>query len=1494
MSNCSGNNPSTGSNSNRRKGYYYRREIQPFEPDFTGNFWDISGTSIYNTNGCGEGFVGIGNSNPQYNLDVSGIVNVSNRIITYGISAEYAEPQYIVDVTGSIGFPSASTLVLGSTPNGIKWVDVSAGGGGGSLPAATEWSEYLYYNPTIAPSGAYQSGGGSGDNNRLHLGSGSGQGSQGSGAIALGYQTGQTQQGSAAIAIGIQAGRSNQGINAIAIGYQAGISGEKSGAIALGYQAGAYNQGTNSIAIGNFAGRTNQRTNSIIINATGTDLSSIDISGLYIAPIRLGREDFILSYNTNSKEVRYTQDISLNNLDISNRLRVNDISANKGWFRDLSSINLQSTNAIINDLSATKIWTQDISAVNLQVSGITRIGDISVNNIDGSFNIIDTNDTNMYYPIFAQGSGYQRLRIDTNKLIYNPGLDRLGINRDPSYNLDVNGSFRATTIIDRNLLTGNNGQVLTSTATGIEWKDISSGGGGGTNYWSLTTNGLDIYNNNSSNNGNVGIGTGNTASIPYKLDVSGETRIQTDNIRYGRRAGNTNMGSYSIAIGYEAGLAGEQSGAIAIGYQAGYTNMGVNSIAIGSLAGRTNQASNSILINASGVDLSNVAVSGLFIAPIRASEQQNLIYYNTLSKEITYQDTNNFAPSKFKAYSLNETNPDISMSTATKFYPVLVDGSGTVIAYIDNRDFVFDASRNRLGIGIADPSYNLDISGTAKITNQLLVGNVTTSSLTFDVVGDTRIQSDNIRFGTTAGNTSQGSYAIAIGFNAGAYTQLTGAVSIGVNTGQTAQGANAVAIGASAGQATQGGHSVAIGYLAGQTRQGEHAVAIGREAGAFEQGTYSIAIGYYAGRTGQFQNSIVLNATNIDLNSSANGLFIAPIRATTPTMAISKALYYDTTTNEVLYGDISGGGGGGTNYWTLTGNDIYNNNSGNVGIGTTSSIVYKLDVSGETRIQSTNIRYGVQAGQTNQSLYGIAVGFQAGRTNQQTSAIAIGYQAGQGTQGTNAVAIGVNAGISGEQSGAIAIGFQAGQTFQGTNSIAIGVNAGLASQGVDAVSIGDNAGQTNQNTGAIAIGSQAGQGTQGTNAIAIGVNAGSIIQRGNSVAIGNSAGQNTQGSASIAVGFIAGQNAQGSSAIAIGNSAGMDTQGTNAVAIGVSAGHTVQGQSGIGIGVQAGGFYQQSGGIAIGFQAGRSTQGINALSFGNGSGQTQQGSGAIAIGLQAGQETQGTNSIAIGNLAGRTNQTANSIIINATGLDLSSMDVSGLFIAPVRRVNGITQALYYNTSTSEIVYGDISSSGGGGGTNFWTSSGSNLYNNTGSNIGINTTSPAFNLDISGSVRLTNDLKIGNSTTITKVINNVDGSMNIVNTCINPSVTDVYFTFRPDNSNVQIDISFANWGTNNVLSILDIKSAGRSTTQPRGCVILSGQIYADNSGSNQFDNFINVGLTRKDCSLTTSSPGPYTLRLTIDPTYQTDIYSGSINIINATSSTDITAVSIRKV
>ena len=1194
------------------------------------------------------------------------------------------------------------------------------------------------------------------------------------------------------------------------------------------------------------------------------------------------------------------------------------MSSNKIFVRDLSSINtttitLDANTANIRDLSSNKIFVRDLSGVNLQISGTATINNLNISNIDASINITNNNDNKTSYLVFVDNSGNQKLQVDKNVLIFNPGLNRIGLGQTPNFNMDISGSFglnigttstytfdvsgetriQSTNIrygrqagdsnqgsfgiaigfqagqlsqssgaiaigynagIGGVIVTGQNGQGINAIAIGssagstkqsINAIAIGSnagqgtqasgaiaigvnagiGGGGigtqisgqGINAISIGTNagtsrqaenaiaiGVDAgkgtqssgaiaigYNAGSGGasgtqiNGQglnaiaIGINAGATKQGTSSISIGDNAGYNNQNentIAIGNQTGYTNQGKNAISVGYQSGNARQESASIAIGYQAGYNDQsnnsiaigdnagalnqdfytiaigsssgfsnqnkysisigtltgyqkqgtsaiaigynvgkfnqglssiaigndaaitdqssnsiaigtnagatiqsrdaiaigrnaglglqGISSVAIGAYAGQLNQPNNSFILNVGGGNSSvnpftvtgaNTIVlnaesyngSNLFTAsssnatyinPIRArtTAGSQLLYHDRTTKEVFVAG----AGDRITVFSLNESNPDISMSTVSKFYPLLVDSSGQAIPYIDNNSLVFDVSLNRLGIGISDPSFNLDVSGSAKITNQLLVGNVTTSSLTFDVVGDTRIQSDNIRFGTTAGNTSQGSYAVAIGFNAGAYTQLVGAVSIGYSTGQTAQGANAVAIGYSAGQATQGGHSVAIGYLAGQTRQGDHAIAIGREAGAFEQGTYSIAIGYYAGRTSQFQNSIVLNATNIDLTSSTSGLFIAPVRATTPTMAISKALYYDTTTKEVLYGDISSGGGG-TNYWTQTGNDIYNNNSGNVGIGTTSSIIYKLDVSGETRIQTNNVRIGRNAGNVN----------------------------------------------------------------QGSNAIAIGVNAG------------------------------------------------------------------------------------------------------------------------------------------------------------------------------------------------RTNQTANSIIINATGVDVSSMDVSGLFVAPIRQVIN-NKALYYNTSTKEITYGDISSSGA---SSQWTTTGNDIYNNNTGNVGIGTSgSASYKLDVSGTANIRNnllvskDVNIANTTTITKTID-TSCSLNIITYNQDTSIIDIYFTSYPygDVSNTIVDISFANWGSNNVITLVDITSASRSTGTSLGSGVICGKYYAMNTtAGSTFNDFTEVFLTQKDSTLTLSSPSNYGLRMSFKPTYQSDIVTGSIRVVNATGRTPISSIYVR--
>ena len=51
---------------------------------------------------------------------------------------------------------------------------------------------------------------------------------------------------------------------------------------------------------------------------------------------------------------------------------------------------------------------------------------------------------------------------------------------------------------------------------------------------------------------------------------------------------------------------------------------------------------------------------------------------------------------------------------------------------------------------------------------------------------------------------------------------------------------------------------------------------------------------------------------------------------------------------------FGGGGGGGSSYWDLNGANIFNNNTGNVGIGVTSP-GFKLDIAGEQRIHGSPI-----------------------------------------------------------------------------------------------------------------------------------------------------------------------------------------------------------------------------------------------------------------------------------------------------------------------------------------------------------------------------------------------------------------------------------------------------------------------------------------------------------------------------------------------------------
>jgi hypothetical protein len=155
----------------------------------------------------------------------------------------------------------------------------------------------------------YYSGNSVQNTNAIAIGNSSGKTNQGSESVAIGYYSGSTGQGYNSIAIGSEAASNNQGNYSIAIGSDAGYFGQKNYGIALGYFAGRY-QDDYSIAIGAYAGdgTTPQPTNSIVLNASGSSISSLGVSGGFcVLPVRnnSGVTGNALCYNTSNGEITY-------------------------------------------------------------------------------------------------------------------------------------------------------------------------------------------------------------------------------------------------------------------------------------------------------------------------------------------------------------------------------------------------------------------------------------------------------------------------------------------------------------------------------------------------------------------------------------------------------------------------------------------------------------------------------------------------------------------------------------------------------------------------------------------------------------------------------------------------------------------------------------------------------------------------------------------------------------------------------------------------------------------------------------------------------------------------------------------------------------------------------------------------------------------------------------------------------------------------------------
>lgn len=170
---------------------------------------------------------------------------------------------------------------------------------------------------------------------------------------------------------------------------------------------------------------------------------------------------------------------------------------------------------------------------------------------------------------------------------------------------------------------------------------------------------------------------------------AGFSNQSENSIAIGHSSGFKSQEEKCIAIGFGAGTQDQSNNSVAIGVNAGNTNQGEYCIAIGHGAGEKDQGNHSIVMSAItteqdananqiilNADPGNIEIPyktdgspGFYVKPIRQSDGNSILNYDTNSGEITYgRPITQHGLFIFADYTLNVTTPvpvDISNETTT-------------------------------------------------------------------------------------------------------------------------------------------------------------------------------------------------------------------------------------------------------------------------------------------------------------------------------------------------------------------------------------------------------------------------------------------------------------------------------------------------------------------------------------------------------------------------------------------------------------------------------------------------------------------------------------------------------------------------------------------------------------------------------------------------------------------------------------------------------------
>lgn len=392
----------------------------------------------------------------------------------------------------------------------------------------------------------------------------------------------------------------------------------------------------------------------------------------------------------------------------------------------------------------------------------------------------------------------------------------------------------------------------------------------------------------------------------------------------------------------------------------------------------------STLLNVTG----RAEITGTLKAGLTANTQTNIVYYDSVTKELTYGDSAVLTPHQIAngSYAMTISGTDGLVVAPAKI--LAAQSVGTT-----NGGFSFSGTEGGNDTGMFSQNDGvLDLYTDATIAQRL-----TNSGIQFyrdltlnngSMVRDT--SGGAIAFGyNAAANYNQGSHAIAIGAEAGYDNQFISAIAVGEGAGRNNQSFSAVAVGRWAGETSQGWASVAVGRIAGRNNQGGYAVAMGYHAGESSQGTNAVAIGNYAGNNGQTGDSIAIGHYT-QQNGSGWG-------------AIAIGRY--------------AGRNGQDSQAIAVGNNAGNNNQG-----------YHA------------VAMGHYAAAVNQGQFAVAIGDQSGGYGQGEGAVALGSFTGN-QQGNYSVGIGYQTGAYDGASPLgqyqVAIGYRAAYDHGATNSIVL-------------------------------------------------------------------------------------------------------------------------------------------------------------------------------------------------------------------------------------------------------------------------------------------------------------------------------------------------------------------------------------------------------------------------------------------------------------------------